>query len=121
MAKIIAVTNQKGGVGKTMTTEKGTEITAAKQEVRLKEWAEQIERQKASGLTMQQWCAENNVDPRTFYYRRRKVREQCPETFSEQSVVALEIPVKGQSENIRIEKNGLNIFLPADISISTAG
>ena len=102
-----------------MTTEKGTVITAVKQEVRLKEWAEQIEQQKASGLTVQQWCAENNVNPKTYYYRLRKVQQHCSLSLPQQSIVALEMPVTGESGDIRIEKNGLSIFLPVDISTET--
>lgn len=38
--------------------EETTTITAVKQEVRMCDWAEQIEAQQASGMTVQKWCAE---------------------------------------------------------------
>ena len=40
-----------------MQSETTTAITAVKQDVRLREWAEQLEAQQASGLTVPQWCA----------------------------------------------------------------
>ena len=54
-----------------MQSETTTAITAVKQDVRLREWAEQLEAQQASGLTVQQWCAENGIKTKSFYYRLR--------------------------------------------------
>ena len=52
-----------GGVG---IAEKTTVLATLKQEVRLQEWSAQIEAQQASGLTVQQWCMENGVKPKTY-------------------------------------------------------
>ena len=59
-----------------MQSETTTAITAVKQDVRLREWAEQLEAQQASGLTVPQWCAENGIKTKSFYYRLRRVWEQ---------------------------------------------
>ncbi|MDO4945777.1 MAG: IS66 family insertion sequence element accessory protein TnpB [Ruminococcus sp.] len=96
-----------------METNSTTAITTVKQELRLNEWAAQIEAQYASGLTVQKWCAENGISPKTYYYRLRKVREQCMEAAP--SIVPLSVPQS--NDKIRIEKNGLQISLPADISV----
>lgn len=48
-------------------------ISEVKQELRLREWSEQIERQQSSGLSVEQWCDENGINPKTYYYRLRKV------------------------------------------------
>ena len=46
-----------------MQSETTTAITAVKQDVRLREWAEQLEAQQASGLTVPQWQrGERNQD-----------------------------------------------------------
>ena len=92
-----------------------TTITTVKQQMKLKEWAEQIEARQVSGMTVQDWCAENGLNVKTYYYHLRKVREQCRETVPE--IVPLTIPE--QTSNIHIEKNGLQISLPADISKET--
>ncbi len=42
-------------------------ISEAKQEIRLREWSEQIERQKSSGMSVEQWCVENGIKPKTYY------------------------------------------------------
>ena len=90
-------------------------ISTMKREVRLREWATQIEAQQTSGMTVQQWCAENGIRPKTYYYRLRKVREQC--VASAPAIVPLTMPKR--TADIRIEKNGLQITLPADISADT--
>ena len=93
--------------------DKTTSITTVKKEMQLQEWSAQIEAQQSSGLTVQKWCTENGINTKTYYYRLRKVREQCME--SAPSIVPLAVPCS--NENIRIEKNGLQISLPADVSV----
>ena len=92
-----------------------TAITTVKRDVQLQEWTEQIKAQQESGMTVQKWCAENGIVPKTYYYHLRKVREQCLE--SEPAIVPLAVPKA--TSNIRIEKNGLQISLPSDISADT--
>ena len=92
-----------------------TSITTVKKEMQLQEWAAQIEAQQASGLTIREWCAENGIKPNTYYNRLRKVREQYVENTP--SIVPLNVP--HSQESIRIEKNGLQISLPVDISVDT--
>ncbi len=90
-------------------------ITRVKQEVRLREWAEQIKAQQESGMTVTAFCAENGINLKTYYYRLRKVREQCME--SEPAIVP--IAILKRSQDIRIEKNGLQISLPSDVPAET--
>ena len=77
---------------------KTTSITTIKQEVRL-----------------QERCAENGIKPNTYYNRLRKVRKQ----YIENSPTIVPVSVPCSNENICIEKNGLQISLPADISEDT--
>ena len=50
-------------------------IRQAKREVRLNNWQRMYEEYIASGQTVRQWCADNNITPKTYYYRLRKLRE----------------------------------------------
>ena len=84
-----------------------TAITAVKQEVQLRDWAAQIKAQQASGMTVQKWCAENGINPKTYYYHLRKLREKC--VASAPAIVPLGVPKC--SSDIHIEKNGLQISL----------
>ena len=67
-----------------------TTITAVKQEVRMRDWAEQIEAQQASGMTVQKWCEENGTNPKTYYYHLRKLREKC--VASAPAILPLAVP-----------------------------
>ena len=90
-------------------------ISEVKQEIRLREWSEQIERQQSSGMSVEQWCVENGIKPKTYYYRLRKVREQC--VAVPPSIVPIAMP--DESGNIRIEKNGMSITLPCGVAPET--
>lgn len=90
-------------------------ISTVKQELRLQEWSAQIEAQQSSGLTVQKWCEENGLSTKTYYYRLRKVREQCLDFAP--TIVPVSVP--HSNESVRIEKNGLQISLPGDISAET--
>ena len=98
-----------------MRTKTTTAITAVKHEMHLQEWTAQIEAQQASGMTVQKWCEENGINPKTYYYRLRQVREQCVDTVA--TIVPINIPQ--QSSDIRIEKNGLQISLSTNIAPET--
>ncbi len=92
-----------------------TAITTVKRDVQLREWSEQIKAQQESGMTVTAYCAQNGINIKTYYYHLRKVREQCLE--SEPAIVPVAIP--RTASDIRIEKNGLQITLPSDISPGT--
>ena len=105
-----------------------SEIVTVKKKIRLQKWKQQIEEQKSSGLTVQEWCRQNGVNDKTYYYRLRQVREKCLEARAEkaektseqeniQAVVPL--PMKSTYGEIQIEKNGLHISLPSDIASDT--
>lgn len=94
---------------------KTTTITTVKRELRLQEWSAQIEAQQTSGLTVRQWCSQNGIKPNTYYNRLKRVREQFLD--SAPAIVPLNVPK--QISDIHIEKNGLQISLPADISPET--
>lgn len=98
-----------------MGTKTSTAITTVKQELRLREWTEQIKAQQESGMTVTAFCAQNGINLKTYYYRLRKVREHCVE--AEPAIVPVAVP--RSTSDIRIEKNDLQITLPSDISPDT--
>lgn len=87
--------------------EETTTIIAVKQEVRMRDWATRIEAWQASGMTIQKWCKENGINPKTYYYQFRKHREKC--VASAPVIVSLAVPK--QTGEPHVEKNGLQIPL----------
>lgn len=88
------------------------QIAIVKERVRKEEWAEQVRRCRKSGLTVSEWCKQNNINPKTYYYHLRKIRkeiceqipvpvmtvsEKCPTIKLSIADVAAEIP-EGISE-----------------------
>lgn len=98
-----------------METDTTTAISVVKCEVQLRECLAQIEAQKSSGITAQRWCTENGINPKTYYYHLRKLREKC--AASAPAIVPL--AVQKQTDGIHIEKNGLQISLPVDTPSET--
>lgn len=90
----------------------GMKTGAAKKEEEMQKWKEQIEAQQSSGMTVRKWCAENGIDPNTYYYRMRKVRERKAVFAS----TIVPIALQKQEARIHIEKNGMQIVLPANVA-----
>ena len=90
------------------------EIMAVKKQVRLENWAAEVESCAASGLTVQQWCRDNGMSPKTYYYHLRKVRESIIE--STPAIVPLNNKV-ASSEKIEISDGEIKIALPANMNI----
>lgn len=51
------------------------EIVNINKEMRLRQWAQDMAEQKASGLSQKQWCKMKGIGSTTYEYRCRKVRE----------------------------------------------
>ena len=101
-----------------------SEIAMVKKNVRLQEWERQIEEQKSSGLSVQEWCQQHGINPKTYYYHLRKVREEflrsgkAEKAQAKKEIERAVVPILAAPSggNISIEKNGLHITLPEDIS-----
>lgn len=59
--------------------------------VRNQRWMQMIQSQKASGLTIKQWCLENHISEHCFYYRQQKLRQCAGEAL--QQFVEIQQPV----------------------------
>ena len=64
--------------------------------VRLQRWSAEVAACNQSGMSKGDWCRENGVNPKTFYYHQRMVRraafEALPISAEVQEVHFLEIP-----------------------------
>ena len=95
-----------------------------KNNVRLQEWNRQIEEQESSGLSIQEWCKQKGINPKTYYYHLRKVREEFLKSGKAENAQEKKEPERAvvpiltapAARSITIEKNGLHITLPENIS-----
>jgi len=49
-------------------------------QIRLSTWSERIREQMDSGLSIKDWCAQNDIRLDRFYYWKRKLKESCLES-----------------------------------------
>ncbi len=61
------------------------EIKTVKTNLQLQAWTNMIQECHASGLSARQWCEERGLNPKTYYYRQRKVREAMLQTMSNEA------------------------------------
>ncbi len=94
-------------------------ITSIKRDIRWKEWEEQVREQTSSGLTAKEWCRQNNINIKTYYYHLRRIREKLCEHRTQEIIPVSIRSEKTAANEIRIEKNGLQISLPSDVPAET--
>ena len=59
-----------------------------RKQYRLQNWMEAIRDQKASGLSIHQWCEQHHVTKYQFYYRQRAVRAAMADAVKAESLPA---------------------------------
>ena len=66
-------------------------------EMRLRQWAQDMAEQQASGLTQKRWCDMKGIGSTTFEYRCRKVKAALAEKLQEnQNHATAIVPAEGQ-------------------------
>ena len=87
-------------------------IAKVKKEVQLKQWAEMVQCRNKSGLTVTQWCADNNINLKTYYYRLKKVREAMCNEIETHDIVPVTPQTETEEQSARID------LLVGDVKIS---
>lgn len=75
------------------------EIALVKKQVIETEWAERVRRCRESGLTVSEWCRENGINLKTYYYHLRKIRKEICEQIP---VPVMTVPEESHSVKISI-------------------
>lgn len=94
-------------------------IESVKKRVRHQEWRNMYESFLSSGQTVTEWCSENKMSKKTFYYRLRKIRGEAIEQTEQHDIVPVASPpppAAMTNDTIRISSSGIDIELPHDIS-----
>ena len=87
--------------------------------IRHKAWRDMYESYLSSGKTVIEWCAENGISKKTFYYRLRQIRKDMIETGESHDIVPITtVPEQEKIKNpsIRINGSGISIELPVEVS-----
>ena len=97
------------------------EIAKVKKEVKVSQWAEMVRQRNESGLTVTDWCKENGINLKTYYYRLKRVRQAVCNKIEQHDIVPVE-PIAGTettSEKIELSVGDVKISLPDDFNEST--
>ena len=97
------------------------EITKIKNEIKLKQWSEMIRQRNESGLAVAQWCAENGVNQKTYYYRLNRVRKALCSEVEKHEIVAV-TPDSDDvlpHEQITLSVGNIVVNLPDDFNPET--
>ena len=97
------------------------EIARIKNEVRLKQRAEMVQLRNESGLTVSQWCRQNGINQKTYYYRLNRVRKAlCGEVEKHEIVpVGPEPDIAVSHEQISLSVGNVVVSLPDDFNSDT--
>ena len=57
--------------------------------IRMQGWIRQIQECQESGLSVTEWCGKNGINTKTYYNRRKRVREELLESRSPNGSLAL--------------------------------
>ena len=85
------------------------------QQIRLQQWSQAIHARNESGLTVKEYCENNNISENAYYYWLRKIRESTIEAASGQ-FAELSVPEEpqadaGSSAGLTVEMNGARILV----------
>jgi len=97
------------------------EIAKVKKEVKLKQWAEMVQLRNESGLNVSQWCRQNGINQKTYYYRLNRVRKAlCGEVEKHEIVpVSTEPEIAVSHEQISLSVGNVVVNLPDDFNEDT--
>lgn len=89
------------------------DVLAIRDEYRLQEWSQIIQAGQNSGLSKREFCRQNGISERQYYYWLKKLRETVVETASPY-FVRLEDPVNKREHMLRIQIGQADLRLPAN-------
>lgn len=94
------------------------EIAKVKKEVKLAQWAEMLRIRNESGLSVTDWCKQNGINPKTYYYRLKRIRQAvCSEIEQHDIVPAIPADApQSEDENIILIVGDVKISLPDDFN-----
>lgn len=102
------------------------EVNEIVRETRHYGWAQQVQDQQNSGLSICEWCRQNGIAENTFHYRMKIVRQEACNSLEQRSAsivkqdapVFAKVNIEPKAENstsgIAISTNGINVHIAPD-------
>ena len=93
------------------------DVLAVRDEYRTQVWAMLIQECNNSGLTKREFCRQQGISEKSFYYWLRKLRSQMAEAAGPQ-LVQLD-PAPAPDDMLQIQYCGAELKLPAGVDMDT--
>lgn len=100
-------------------------ISQVKTELLMKSWADMVRECRSSGLTVKEWCADNGVNTKTYYYRLKRVRNylcdnkladiETDRASGQHDIVPIESIPDNDAQVIKITSGNISIELPTTV------
>lgn len=91
-----------------------TEVVQVREAYRVEQWRQLMQQRKDSPLNNREFCAQQGISEKSYYYWLKKLRESAVERGIPQ-LVALEDREK--PDELRIEYHGASMVLPGHVDI----
>lgn len=96
-------------------------LTLAKNQYRAQQWTGYIQERKASGMTINAWCEQKGLNPRSYYYWLRKLRQEVSQEHQQQIVpVTLTPSLCPKGKTVTLQASGIRIYLEEGACLVTA-
>ena len=97
------------------------EIAKVKKEVKLAQWAEMVKSRNESGLTVTDWCKQNSINLKTYYYRLKRLRQAVCNEIEQHDIVHIEPTAGTEIAAVKIELSmgDVKISLPDNFNDDT--
>jgi len=84
---------------------KAMNVKQTKRQIQLQEWVMEVRACKQSGLPVRQWCEENGVAVKSYYYHLKRVREELLDTIQAGTTPQMPVPegLDGSSMPMRLD------------------
>ena len=102
------------------------EVKELVKETRHYGWAQQLQDQQNSGLSICEWCRQNGIAENTFHYRMKIVRQEACNSLEQRTAgivkqdepvfakVNIEPKIENAVSGIEIHTNGINVHIAPD-------
>ena len=93
-------------------------IAEVKNELQLRSWTDMELARQQTGMTVSEWCKQEQISKSAYYYRMRKVREKLCEQVA---VPVAELPACADADTstIRVTVRDLSIEISSDVPAET--
>lgn len=86
---------------------------------RLNQWTQNIRECRSSGQTVAAWCAEHNINPKSYYYWLKRIRTAACEALpslktEDNSIVPINIPIQAAGSNFARQETSAAIVVRFD-------